>query len=90
MLLLALGTPKQELWIEHCLERLDVPVSVGVGAAFDFLVGRQKRAPEWMQRAGAEWLHRVVHDPLRLGPRYFRDGLTFVRLALRELSRPSE
>jgi N-acetylglucosaminyldiphosphoundecaprenol N-acetyl-beta-D-mannosaminyltransferase len=89
VLLLALGTPKQELWIEHCLERLEVPVSIGVGAAFDFLVGRQKRAPRWMQQIGVEWLHRVLHEPRRLGPRYLRDGLTFARLTLRELSRPS-
>jgi exopolysaccharide biosynthesis WecB/TagA/CpsF family protein len=88
VLLLALGTPKQELWIEHCLARLQVPVSVGVGAAFDFLVGRQKRAPRWMQQLGVEWLHRVAHEPRRLGPRYLRDGLTFARLTLRELSRP--
>jgi exopolysaccharide biosynthesis WecB/TagA/CpsF family protein len=89
VLLLALGTPKQELWIDHCLERLAVPVSIGVGAAFDFLVGRQKRAPRWMQQLGVEWLHRVIHEPRRLGPRYLRDGLTFARLTLRELSRPN-
>jgi exopolysaccharide biosynthesis WecB/TagA/CpsF family protein len=89
VLLLALGTPKQELWIERCLERLEVPVSIGVGAAFDFLVGRQKRAPRWMQQIGVEWLHRVLREPRRLGPRYLRDGLTFARLTLRELSRPS-
>lgn len=88
VLLLALGTPKQELWIERCLDRLDVPVSIGVGAAFDFLAGRQKRAPRWMQDLGVEWLHRVAHDPGRLGGRYLRDGWTFARLTLRELSQP--
>jgi N-acetylglucosaminyldiphosphoundecaprenol N-acetyl-beta-D-mannosaminyltransferase len=85
VLLLALGTPKQELWLAHCLERLGVPVSVGVGAAFDFLAGRQRRAPVWMQRAGIEWVHRVVREPRRLGPRYLRNGVTFVRLAALEL-----
>lgn len=89
VLLLALGTPKQELWIEHCLDRLEVPVSIGVGAAFDFLTGRQKRAPRWMQDLGVEWLHRVAHEPARLGGRYLRDGWTFARLTLRELSQPS-
>jgi exopolysaccharide biosynthesis WecB/TagA/CpsF family protein len=87
VLLLALGTPKQELWIAHCLERLGVPVSIGVGAAFDFLAGRQRRAPVWVQKAGFEWVHRVVLDPRRLGPRYLRNGVTFLRLAARELLR---
>ena len=87
VLLLALGTPKQELWISHCLERLDVPVSIGVGAAFDFLAGRQRRAPVWVQKAGCEWVHRVVLEPRRLGPRYLRNGVTFIRLAARELLR---
>ncbi len=89
VLLVALGTPKQELWIARCRERLDVPVSIGVGAAFDFLVGRQKRSPLWMQDLGMEWLHRTMHEPRRLGPRYVRDGLTFARLTLRELVRHS-
>ncbi len=86
ILLVAFGTPKQEQWIHHHLstrQLQDVPVVVGIGAAFDFLAGRQRRAPQWMCRMGLEWTHRMTSQPLRLGPRYARDGLTFARLALR-------
>ncbi len=88
VLLLALGTPKQERWIAAHVGRLGVPVAVGVGAAFDFLVGGQRRAPRWMRAAGAEWLHRAVSQPRRLVPRYARNGLTLMRLLPRELRRP--
>lgn len=90
ILLVAFGTPKQEQWIHHHLSTHqldDVPVVVGIGAAFDFLAGRQKRAPQWMCRMGLEWTHRMTSQPLRLGPRYARDGLTFTRLVLHALRR---
>lgn len=73
VLLVALGHPKQERWIDHHRDRLGVPVMVGVGASLDFLAGVQRRAPEWMQRSGTEWLYRAVHEPARLVPRYTRD-----------------
>ena len=87
VLLVAFGAPKQERWIEHHLlsKELDAPVSVGVGATFDFLVGRQRRAPRWMRRIGLEWMHRMMTQPRRLTPRYVRDTLTFARLCLSEL-----
>src|SRR5262249_8982215 len=87
VLLVAFGTPKQEQWIHHHLStrELDVPVVVGIGAAFDFLAGTQRRAPRWMCRMGLEWTHRVTSQPLRLGPRYARDGLTFLRLICQAL-----
>jgi exopolysaccharide biosynthesis WecB/TagA/CpsF family protein len=89
VLLVAFGTPKQEQWIHHHLStrQLDVPVVVGIGAGFDFLAGRQKRAPQWMCRMGLEWTYRVTSQPFRLGPRYARDGVTFVRLVFRALRR---
>jgi len=85
ILLVAFGTPKQERWIHHHLStrELEVPVVVGIGAAFDFLAGRQRRAPRWMCSMGLEWTYRVASQPFRLGPRYARDGLTFVRIVLR-------
>lgn len=87
VLLVAFGSPKQELWIDHhrTSGALDVPAVIGVGASFDFLAGRQNRAPAWMQRGGFEWIHRMVTQPLRLGPRYGRDALTFARLCFDEL-----
>ncbi len=89
VLLVAFGSPKQEQWIEHQLqsEELNVPVVIGVGASFDFLVGQQRRAPRWMRQAGLEWAFRMVTQPLRLTPRYARDSLTFARLWASELRR---
>ena len=79
-----LSTPKQERWMEAHLGRLTVPVMVGVGAAFDFLSGRKRQAPRWMQRTGLEWLFRLATEPRRLWPRYRRYPL-FVLLATAQL-----
>jgi len=64
-LLVAYGAPQQDLWIHRNLGRLGVPVVMGVGGAFDFISGKAKRAPGWMQRLGLEWLHRLLHQPWR-------------------------
>ena len=65
-LLVAYGHPNQELWIDRMRERLEVPVAIGVGGAFDYLTGRVPRAPVWMRRAGLEWLFRLVRQPWRI------------------------
>lgn len=65
ILLVAYGAPRQELWIARNLDRLGVPVAMGVGGAFDFLAGVTRRAPLWVQRLGFEWLHRLIHQPWR-------------------------
>jgi N-acetylglucosaminyldiphosphoundecaprenol N-acetyl-beta-D-mannosaminyltransferase len=65
LLLVAYGAPQQDLWIKRNLGRLEVPVAMGVGGAFDFISGKAKRAPGWMQRWGLEWLHRLLHEPWR-------------------------
>jgi len=65
LLLVAYGAPQQDLWIHRHLGRLEVPVAMGVGGAFDFISGRAKRAPGWMQQLGLEWLHRLLHQPWR-------------------------
>ncbi len=66
LLFVALGAPKQETWIRRHQDELGVPVAIGVGGSFDVLAGRRKRAPVWMQRAGLEWLYRVLQEPKRL------------------------
>ncbi|MFB3879978.1 MAG: WecB/TagA/CpsF family glycosyltransferase [Armatimonadota bacterium] len=66
ILFVALGAPRQEKWIRRHMAELQVPVAIGVGGAFDVFAGRVKRAPEWMQRAGLEWLYRVLREPKRL------------------------
>jgi N-acetylglucosaminyldiphosphoundecaprenol N-acetyl-beta-D-mannosaminyltransferase len=82
VLCVALGNPKQEWWIEHYGPELDVPVLIGVGGTFDLIVGRRRRAPDWLQRSGLEWLARTVQEPVRLGPRYLRDAIVcFPRFA---------
>lgn len=65
VLFVAYGAPRQDLWIARNLARLDVPVVMGIGGAFDFISGRARRAPAWMQRAGLEWLHRLIREPWR-------------------------
>jgi N-acetylglucosaminyldiphosphoundecaprenol N-acetyl-beta-D-mannosaminyltransferase len=52
------------------VDHLEGAVLVGVGAAFDFHGGRKRQAPTWMQRAGLEWLFRMLSEPRRLGRRY--------------------
>jgi N-acetylglucosaminyldiphosphoundecaprenol N-acetyl-beta-D-mannosaminyltransferase len=71
LVFLAVGTPQQELLARCISENSDARgIGLCVGASIDFLTGRQKRAPLWMQRAGLEWLHRLGSDPRRLARRY--------------------
>lgn len=65
ILLVALGVPKQEEFIQEHLKELQVPVSIGVGGTFDILAGTAKRAPEWMRQRGLEWLYRLYRQPSR-------------------------
>jgi N-acetylglucosaminyldiphosphoundecaprenol N-acetyl-beta-D-mannosaminyltransferase len=65
LLFVAYGAPSQEQWIKRNMPRLQVPVAMGVGGAFDFVSGRASRAPVWVQRLGLEWLHRLAHEPWR-------------------------
>ena len=76
VLFVAYGAPQQDKWIARNLERLGVPVCMGVGGAFDFIAGVAKRAPLWVQRLGLEWLHRLLHQPWR-----WRRQLALVKFA---------
>jgi N-acetylglucosaminyldiphosphoundecaprenol N-acetyl-beta-D-mannosaminyltransferase len=66
VLLVAYGAPKQDLWIARNQARIGVPVAMGVGGSFDYIAGAVQRAPRWMQRAGLEWLYRLLKEPWRL------------------------
>ena len=77
ILFVAFGQPKGEYWIAKNLEALGVPVCVQVGASLDFVAGRVKRSPKWMQKTGAEWLYRLAQEPRRLTKRYL-DNLLFL------------
>ncbi|GJG87397.1 UDP-N-acetyl-D-mannosaminuronic acid transferase [Gemmatimonadetes bacterium T265] len=80
-----LSTPKQERWMAAHRARLDAPVLVGVGAAFDFHAGRKRQAPRWMQRSGLEWAFRFASEPRRLGRRYLVNNPLFVWHVARQL-----
>jgi exopolysaccharide biosynthesis WecB/TagA/CpsF family protein len=85
ILFVALGNPKEELWMGRHAPQLDVGVMIGVGGSFNFLAGRVKRAPGWMQRSGLEWVYRVYQEPKRLWKRYVYGLFKFSWLALRSI-----
>lgn len=80
-----LGTPKQDLWLSENRGRLNASALLAVGAAFDLLAGRRRRAPRWMQRTGTEWIFRLATEPRRLGTRYTLVSARFVGLLVRDL-----
>lgn len=73
-----LSTPKQERFMAHYLDRLDVRLMVGVGAAFDLHTGGIKDAPSWLKKAGLQWLHRLAQEPRRLWRRYLVNNPKFI------------
>lgn len=77
-----LSTPKQEKWMARMRPRLDAPVLLGVGAAFDFIGGNKAGAPKVLQRAGLEWAFRLVTEPRRLWRRYARVVPSYLALRL--------
>jgi N-acetylglucosaminyldiphosphoundecaprenol N-acetyl-beta-D-mannosaminyltransferase len=79
ILFVGLGCPKQERWMVAHRGRINA-VMIGVGAAFDFLAGTKRQAPPVMQRAGLEWLFRLLVEPRRLWRRYLRHNPRFVAL----------
>lgn len=84
LLIVGLGAPKQELWVHRHQDQLRAKVAVCAGATIDFLAGHKNRSPRWMQRAGAEWLHRLASEPRRLAGRYARDAWFFPQIVYRE------
>ncbi len=78
VLWVGIGVPKQEKWMLRMRDRLEVPVMVGVGAAFDFHAGRVSMAPSWMQDHGLEWIYRIAQEPRRLLMRYLTTNPRFV------------
>lgn len=77
-----LSTPKQERWMAEHVGRLNAPVLIGVGAAFDFHAGVRRQAPRWMQHSGLEWLFRLMLEPRRLWRRYLINNPWFLWLIL--------
>jgi N-acetylglucosaminyldiphosphoundecaprenol N-acetyl-beta-D-mannosaminyltransferase len=69
ILFVGLGCPRQEVFAFECRDALQMPI-LAVGAAFPFLAGELPQAPLWLQRAGLEWLFRLLSEPKRLWRRY--------------------
>lgn len=82
-----LGVPKQERWIAEANPHLDGMALVGIGAVFDWVAGNVAKAPEWMQRAGLEWLYRLIREPRRLWQRYIWNNPAFLALLVSQLGR---
>jgi N-acetylglucosaminyldiphosphoundecaprenol N-acetyl-beta-D-mannosaminyltransferase len=82
-----ISTPRQEKWLARVRPRIQAPVMVSVGAAFDFLAGRVSQAPAGMQRRGLEWAYRMAREPRRLAPRYLRNNPAFIAAVARQYAR---
>ena len=86
ILFVGLGCPKQERWMDTHTDRLSNVVLLGVGAAFDFIAGTKVQAPSWVQRAGLEWLLRLITEPRRLWRRYLYHNPRFIFKFVLQLS----
>ncbi|MGO9111338.1 MAG: WecB/TagA/CpsF family glycosyltransferase [Thermoguttaceae bacterium] len=82
LVLVALGAPRQEIWIRRSRSKLGAKVVIGVGGLFDFFSGRIPRAPRWIRKLGMEWCYRLYREPKRLWRRYLVGNVVFLsRLA---------
>jgi len=85
LLFVAMSSPRKEYWLAEHAGTLGVPFAMGIGGALDVMAGEARRAPQWMQRAGLEWLFRLLQDPRRLVGRYTIGNLRFVALVVQEV-----
>ena len=88
LVLVALGAPKQEIWMHRCLPQYAPAVALGIGAGLDFIAGTVKRAPTWVSRAGLEWAYRLSREPRRLWRRYLINDPKFLLILARTMKRP--
>lgn len=86
ILIVSLGKPRQERWVDRYGCATGARVLLPCGGAIDFLAGKTKRAPRWMQKLGLEWLHRLISEPRRLARRYLLQGpIALLRAARAQL-----
>ena len=74
----AMGVPRQELWIDHCADLTGAKVAIAVGGLFDFFSGATPRAPKWMRKLGFEWVFRLAMEPGRMWRRYIIGNVAFI------------
>lgn len=83
LLFVAITSPKKENFINKWQDKLGVDFVMGVGGTFDVVAGKVKRAPQWMQKAGLEWLYRVIQEPGRMWKRYLVTNSKFAYLLIK-------
>lgn len=89
LLFVAITSPKKENFINRWHTPLGADFVMGVGGTFDVVAGKVRRAPLWMQRAGLEWLYRVIQEPGRMWRRYLTTNTQFAVLLLKAMLRAS-
>jgi N-acetylglucosaminyldiphosphoundecaprenol N-acetyl-beta-D-mannosaminyltransferase len=87
IVLVGMGTPRQELWVEHNAHRLDTGVVWTVGALFDIVSGKVPRAPHWLADNGLEWIFRLAIEPQRMWRRYLLGNPVFISRVLQSTRR---
>ena len=87
ILIVGMGVPRQEYFLDEQWRRLGVGIAIGVGGSFDVLAGARARAPKWIQKTGMEWAFRMIQEPRRLFARYLVTNSQFVWLVLCALLR---
>lgn len=85
ILLVGMGVPLQEFFLQENWSELGVNLAVAVGGSFEVIAGKKRRAPRWMQESGLEWLYRLLQEPRRLWRRYLVTNSQFIYYLLREL-----
>jgi N-acetylglucosaminyldiphosphoundecaprenol N-acetyl-beta-D-mannosaminyltransferase len=86
-LFVAMPTPRKERFLQRHRKDLDVPFVMGVGGSVDVLAGVVSRAPQWMQRAGLEWFHRLLQEPRKMAWRYVSTNTAFLGILLTGFAR---
>jgi N-acetylglucosaminyldiphosphoundecaprenol N-acetyl-beta-D-mannosaminyltransferase len=87
IVLVGMGTPRQELWVEHNADRIETSVIWTVGALFDYVSGRVPRAPAWLADNGLEWIFRLAIEPQRMWRRYLLGNPVFISRVLQSAKR---
>ena len=80
ILAVGLGAPKQEKFLYKYRNKLNVPISLAIGATIDFEAGNVSRAPKWMQNSGLEWFYRLLKEPKRMFKRYLVDDIKIIKI----------